>query len=112
VVTSIVFTLTNPTVMYAATGEALSDINGIRGAGVFKSTDGGATWNQLSSTANANFYYVNRVAVSPHGATLLAATLMPSVISVTRSGPASSETRPTHPAIRLASEASDWRMAS
>ena len=73
-VTSIVFVPTNPAVMYAATGEGLAGRRGIRGAGVFKSTDSGATWNQLSSTANPNFYFVNRVAVSPDGTTLLAAT--------------------------------------
>ena len=73
-VTSIVFTPTNPAVMYAATGEGLAGSRGIRGAGVFKSTDSGTTWNQLSSTANPNFYFVNRVAVSPDGTTLLAAT--------------------------------------
>lgn len=74
-VTSIVFTPTNPTVMYAATGEGLAGDRGIRGAGVFKSTDSGTTWHQLPSTANPNFYFTNRVAVSPDGTTVLAATL-------------------------------------
>jgi photosystem II stability/assembly factor-like uncharacterized protein len=56
-VTSIVFTPTNPTVMYAATGEGLAGSHGIRGAGVFKSTDAGATWDQLSPTANPNLLF-------------------------------------------------------
>jgi hypothetical protein len=74
-VTSVVFTPTNPAVMYAATGEGLAGSRGIRGAGVFKSTDGGTTWNQLPSTANPSFDFTNRVAVSPDGTTVLAATL-------------------------------------
>jgi photosystem II stability/assembly factor-like uncharacterized protein len=77
----------NPNVMYAGTGELypylfhldripdaiLSEIEGLdvrspyRGAGILKTTDGGATWSVLNFTANnnADFHYVNRIAVSP-----------------------------------------------
>lgn len=65
---------TNPSNMYAGTGEGFYNADGIRGAGIYKSTDGGVTWAQLSSTANNNFLYVNRLAISPDGTTLLAAT--------------------------------------
>lgn len=66
---------TNPNVIYAGTGEGTSNADGLRGAGIFKSTDAGATWNQLPSTANPSFYYVNRLAVSPtNNLVLLAAT--------------------------------------
>ncbi|MBI4472722.1 MAG: hypothetical protein HY646_08645, partial [Acidobacteria bacterium] len=65
---------TNPSVLYAGTGEGFYNADGIRGAGVFKSTDGGTTWSQLSSTANSSWYYVNRLAASPDGTVLLAAT--------------------------------------
>jgi hypothetical protein len=64
----------NPAVMYAGTGEGFYNGDGIRGAGVFKSSDGGTTWAQLPTTANANWLYVNRLAISPNGTTLLAAT--------------------------------------
>jgi photosystem II stability/assembly factor-like uncharacterized protein len=60
----------NSTVMYAATGEGFFNIDGLRGYGVFKSTDGGETWEHLSSTNpsdDSDWYYVNRVAVSSKG---------------------------------------------
>lgn len=62
------------TVLYAGTGEGYYNGDALRGAGLFKSTDGGVTWTQLSSTANPNFYWVNRLAFSADGKTLLAAT--------------------------------------
>jgi photosystem II stability/assembly factor-like uncharacterized protein len=71
----------NPNVLYAGTGEGFLAGNNedfadvARGAGVFKTNDGGASWAQLSSTNNASWYYVNRVAVSPRNSqVLLAAT--------------------------------------
>src|SRR6185295_5218868 len=51
--------------LYAGTGEPTGSV-ARRGAGIFKTTDGGATWNQLPGTANSNFYYVNEVVVSPN----------------------------------------------
>ena len=65
---------TNSSVMYAGTGEGFYNGDAIRGAGIFKSTDGGNTWAQLPSTANDAFHYVNRIAISPDGSTILAAT--------------------------------------
>lgn len=85
----------NTKVMYAGSGEIhvflhhlsllgdnVADIEGRvlrsphRGVGVFKTTDGGATWRLLPFTAkNSNFYYVNRIAVHPvDTAIVLAAT--------------------------------------
>ena len=64
----------NSAIMYAGTGEGFYNADGIRGAGVFKSLDGGTTWAQLASTADSNWQYVNRLAFSPNGATLLAGT--------------------------------------
>lgn len=73
-VSTLVMDPTNPNTMYAGTGEGFYNADGIRGAGIYKSTDGGVTWTQLASTANTDFLYVQSVAVSPDGATLLAAT--------------------------------------
>ena len=73
----------NPNVLYAGTGEsfAVSDANGfevgdgIQGAGIFKTVDGGNTWFQLTNTAGAAFTYVNRLAIRPgNSQMLLAAT--------------------------------------
>ncbi len=74
-VTSLVMNSQDTSILYASTGEGfVGAASGARGAGIFKSTDGGTTWAQLSGTANANFYYVNRLAIAANGTTLLAAT--------------------------------------
>lgn len=73
-VSTLVMNPVTPSIMYAGTGEGFYNADGIRGAGVFKSSDGGTTWAQLASTAGANWQYVNRLAFSPNGSTLLAAT--------------------------------------
>ena len=78
-VSSIVISPTDPNVMYAGTGEGFFNADAVRGAGVFKSTDGGTTWTQLASTnpasAGTQWYYVNRLAIHPsNGNILLAAT--------------------------------------
>jgi len=73
-VSTMVINPVNPSIMYAGTGEGFGNVDAIQGAGVFQSTDGGVTWNQLPSTANNNFFLVNRLAISPNGANLLAAT--------------------------------------
>ena len=75
-VTTLVMQPGNPSTMYAGTGEGVyGHPGGTRGAGIFKSIDGGTTWVQLASTANSSFYYVNRLAAAPDG-TLLAATTL------------------------------------
>ena len=74
-VTSLVMDPTNTNVIYASTGEAFTNSDNLQGAGIFKSIDGGLTWNQLSSTSGVNFQYTNRLAHHPTAAnTLLAAT--------------------------------------
>ncbi|MEZ5962549.1 MAG: hypothetical protein R3F56_01770 [Planctomycetota bacterium] len=86
-VTSIVIHPTQTNVMYAATGEGFvgtlgnSGAQATRGAGIFKSTDGGSTWNRLSATNNSSFWWVNRLAISPNGNVLLASTGRPQVAS-------------------------------
>ena len=64
----------NSNIMYAGTGEGFYNFDALRGEGIFKSTDGGVTWNQLASTNNSNFYWVNRLAITSDGAVLLAGT--------------------------------------
>lgn len=55
----------NPNVLYAGTGEGFGNVDAIRGAGIFKSVNGGQTWARLSATANSNFHYVNDIVISP-----------------------------------------------
>ena len=72
-VTSIALDPTNSDVLYAATGEGFITIFKPRppdqrepqGNGIFKSTDGGITWNQLAATNDSNFAYVSRIAHHP-----------------------------------------------
>lgn len=64
----------NPQVMYVGTGEGYSNADAIQGAGIWKSTNGGASWAQLSSTGNASFYYVQKIVVHPVTKDVYAAT--------------------------------------
>lgn len=65
---------TDSNILYAGTGEGFGNFDAIQGAGIFRSTNGGASWAQLAATDTSNFNFVNRLAISPNGATLLAAT--------------------------------------
>jgi len=56
----------DPDTLYAGTGEGYFNIDAVRGAGIFKTTDAGATWTQLSSTSTSNFHFVNDIVVSPN----------------------------------------------
>lgn len=60
----------DPAVLYAGTGEGFApgsegEGNMVRGAGIFKTTDGGATWTRLAATGGPDFHYVNKLVVSP-----------------------------------------------
>ena len=73
----------NPDVLYAGTGEGffagsepVGDFQ--KGAGIFKSSDGGTTWHQLPATARDEFTYVNRLGVHPTSPQIL--------LAATRSG--------------------------
>ncbi len=71
-ISSLVIDPTDPNTLYAGTGEQTQNW---RGAGIYKTTDGGLTWNQLPSTAGPDFYFVNNIAISPAAPThLYAAT--------------------------------------
>lgn len=67
---SIALAESNPDILYAGSGEGgLGGADLISGNGLFKSMDGGETWNQLSSTANNfDFQNINRVIVNPSDA--------------------------------------------
>ncbi len=56
----------NSSIIYAGTGEGYFNVDAVRGAGIFKTTDAGATWTQLGSTNTSNFRYVNKIVVSPN----------------------------------------------
>jgi photosystem II stability/assembly factor-like uncharacterized protein len=66
----------NSNILYAGTGQGFAIFAAVRGNGIFKTTDGGATWNQLPFTADkADFAYINRLAISPDNSQLLLAAV-------------------------------------
>ena len=71
-VNSMAFDPTDRRTIYAGTGEGYyrESVRGtdlpLRGNGIYVSHDSGDTWTQLPSTANANFHWVNDLAVSTH----------------------------------------------
>ncbi len=73
-VCSLVMDPHNSNIIYAGTGEGFNNYDYIRGNGIFKSTDAGATWFQLSSTNIYSFFYVNRLAIDSTTNSLYAAT--------------------------------------
>jgi len=57
-----------PSVLYAATGEGFGNYDGLPGAGIFRSADGGLTWGHLATTNPAgdeSWRWVNRLATHP-----------------------------------------------
>ncbi|HEY0060239.1 MAG TPA: T9SS type A sorting domain-containing protein [Flavisolibacter sp.] len=54
-VTAMVQDSTNPNIMYAGTGEGWFNIDAVKGAGIFKSSDGGISWNLLPTTTTFEF---------------------------------------------------------
>jgi len=72
-ISSFAYDPSNTNVFYAGTGEGYRNFDAGRGAGIFKSDDGGLTWNILSSTQNSDFYFVQRVVVAADG-TVFAST--------------------------------------
>jgi photosystem II stability/assembly factor-like uncharacterized protein len=74
VISCMVLSPTEPGTIYAGTGEDFfRTVRGPRGAGVLKIKEDGS-WRQLKGTGGEDFKYVNRLAVSPDGKVLLAAT--------------------------------------
>lgn len=69
----------NPNNMYAGTGEGWFNSDAVQGNGIWKSADGGGTWNQLSSTDSSatlppgttinlhNFDYIQDIVVNSTG---------------------------------------------
>ncbi|MCX6611342.1 MAG: hypothetical protein NTW74_10885 [Acidobacteria bacterium] len=65
-VNSLAIDPSSPDILYAGTGEGFGNIDAVRGAGIFKTTDGGLTWKALEVTRNnSGFFFVNKLVVSP-----------------------------------------------
>ncbi len=65
----------NHNVVYAGTGEGYFNVDALRGIGVLKSTDGGASWtvlNNFISVAGPYYYYfINKIVIRPDNSSIL-----------------------------------------
>ena len=76
-ITSISVDPLDPNNIYVSTGEGFSfQTIGLPGAGIFRSTDGGNSFDLLPATANDEFYWVNKVVADPHVAKHLYAVVL------------------------------------
>ena len=64
----------NPQLMYLGTGEGYPNADAVRGVGIFKSSDGGNSWNLLPATQNNSFRYTRSLLVHPLSSDIYAAT--------------------------------------
>lgn len=69
---ALVMSPADPAVMYAGTGELYRRTNrpyaNMTGAGIFKTTNGGEDWVQLTATMTEDFAYVSDIVISPNDA--------------------------------------------
>ncbi len=71
-ISSLAYDPSNTNTMYFSTGEGYYNADAVRGFGVWKSTDGGSNWSQLSSTTGSIFNYCQKVIVTSSGTVLVA----------------------------------------
>ena len=79
----------NPNIIYAGTGEGYFNIDALRGIGVMKSTDGGASWTTLSSFSGspAGFpYFINDLYIRPDNTSIIYAATNTGVYRTTNAG--------------------------
>lgn len=79
VISCIAYNPNNTLEFYVGTGEGWYNFDAQRGGGIWKTSDGGITWNQLANTdpgaynSASDFQYVNKIVVKDDG-TIFAAT--------------------------------------
>lgn len=72
-VTTLVMDPANADTIYAGTGEGFGNLDSLRGAGIFRTTDN-VNWRQIAATNTPDFRRINRLAISSDGVVLLVAT--------------------------------------
>ena len=63
-ISSIVIDPDDPNLMYVGTGEGWFNADAYQGDGIYRSTDGGITWDRLESTANIMFDYIQKLLIA------------------------------------------------
>jgi hypothetical protein len=85
-ISSITYDPNNTQIFYVGTGEGWLGGADTRGLGIWKSIDGGATWNKLISTYGEEFNYIQKVVVHPANSYVYAATRDSGVVRSTDNG--------------------------
>lgn len=85
-VTKITYDPNNTHTFYFCTGEGWYNADAIKGAGIFKSTDGGDTWFQLASTDTSLFDYCQDIVVHPLTSDIYVATKTAGLLRSTDGG--------------------------
>ncbi len=85
--TALAISQSSPNVLYAGTGEGFFGFGMVKGEGIFKSTDQGVTWTLLTSTSGiSNFYFINRLIVSPADPNIIIAATNTGILKSTDGG--------------------------
>ncbi len=83
---TIIMSESNHDIMYAGTGESFPGGSGLKGDGIFKSTNHGASWNQLPNTTTEDFSYINRMVVDPTNPDIVLAATETGIMKSTDGG--------------------------
>ncbi len=79
----------NSSIIYAGTGEGYFNVDALRGAGILKSTDAGATWaltTTFGSSPSGFPYYINDIYIRPDNSSLLFAATNSGLYRSTNAG--------------------------
>jgi PKD repeat protein len=72
-ISSIAYNPANTQEFYVGTGEGWYNADAVRGRGIWKSTDGGSTWNQLAITdpgaynSGSDWHYIQKIVIKNNG---------------------------------------------
>ena len=72
-ITTIAFNPVYTDTFYVGTGEGWNNIDAVRGAGIWKTTNGGASWTHFFIDS-PHFYYIQKIIVHPSNGEVFAAT--------------------------------------